>query len=124
MCLVPAALGCSGPEPLDETRNGELTAEDARHPSDGSFYDEHTFEAGEGYRIRVSMESGELDTFLHLSGPDGNWQNDDRSGDDRGSVIDCIASASGTYRILANSHEAGEVGRYVLRIRTDRPVDP
>ena len=129
-CVRIAALvagvalpGCSGPEAIDDSRAGELSASDERHHSDGSYYDEHTFEAGEGYRIVITMDSDELDTFLHLAGPgDGqNWQNDDRSGDDKGSRIECVAPESGTYTIWANSHEEGEVGAYVLGIRTDRP---
>jgi len=126
--FVPAALsfvGCTGPGPIDDSRSGELAATDERHHSDGSFYDEHTFEAGEGYRIVITMESPDFDTFLHLSGPDGsadqNWQNDDRSGDDTSSRIECTAPESGTYTIWANSNREGEVGAYVLHIRTDKP---
>ncbi len=124
--LLFLTTACSGPDPVDETHEGTLSDADQRHHSDGSFYDEYEIEAGEGYRIVVTMESAELDPFLHVFGPedspDQQWQNDDRAGDDRSARIEETAPVSGTYTIWANSHREGETGSYRLRIQTERPA--
>ncbi len=73
------------------------------------------------------MESGEIDPYLHVFGPDDDdaqrWQNDDRAGDDHNARIEETAPVGGTYTVWANSHREGETGHYSLRIQTERPAE-
>jgi serine protease Do len=114
------------PEPLERTKQGRLEAGDALLPQDNSYYDAHPFETGEGWLIVVTMESDDVDSYIHLLGPDGNTllQNDDRAAGDLDAELRIDAPQSGTYVVYANSLNAGETGAYVLTIRTTPPGAP
>ncbi len=120
MFIIGTALalcfaGCSDPEPVDETVNGELTDDDPRVPDDDSPYDEFSFEAGEGWTITGDLQSTAFDTYLWLVGPDGaSIVQDDDGGDGTNSRFSYTTTASGTYTIRANSYDGAGRGAYTL----------
>ena len=48
-------------------------------PSDGSLYEEHSFEGCAGQSVTITVESRDFDTYVALSSPEGKLlaQNDD-----------------------------------------------
>jgi len=120
LALGLLAVGCS-PDPIDETHQGRIEDGDTVLEQDGSLYDEYTFRAAEGMKIVITMDSTELDPYLILLGPDGNkvGENDDVAPpDDTNAKIEMVAPAAGTYRVIANTYEKGQLGAYTLRIQT------
>lgn len=111
-------VGCSGPEPVNETHQGTLEEGDEVLEQDNSRYDEYSFRAKEGWNISVAMNSEAFDTYLHLIGPDGNTiqQNDDVAAGNTNSQITATAPASGEYKVIANSLSQGEQGAYTVTI--------
>jgi len=120
LALAVFVGGCSKPDPVNMNESGALEAGDSTHPDDGSFYDEYTFKAAEGYSITVNMTSDNFDSYLHLRGPDGSdlQQNDDVEPGNLNSRITYTAPSSGEYTVLANSRSAGETGAYNVTIVT------
>ncbi len=117
--LCAAALtACSKPEPVNQTHQGRLEEGDQVLEQDNSLYDEYTFRADEGWNISIAMNSGELDTYLHLIGPDGDTlaQNDDVASGNTNSQVTATAPKAGEYTVLANSLSSGEAGAYTLTI--------
>lgn len=95
---------------------GELARGDETLRS-GEFADEYTFEAGRGESIVVEV-SGDFDTYLIVSDPDGDQEdNDDYEGNSNRSLLTLNASEAGTYRVLVTSYREGETGDYELTIR-------
>ena len=123
LVAIVFAVGCGGPDPVNETHQGELAAGDQTHHQDNSFYDVYTFKAGEGYTMTVTMNSTAFDTFLHLNGPNGeNWQYDDVApGNTATSQIVQVAPSAGEYQVWANSLNAGQTGAYTVTIVTTKP---
>jgi hypothetical protein len=97
--------------------NGELTDSD-RSLDDGSKFDEYTFTGNAGDRIVISMNSGAFDTYLKLMTASGEEvaSNDDREEGDTDSEITVTLPRAGTFKIWANSFEAGSTGAYTLRL--------
>ena len=63
--------------------SGELTKRDPRL-SDDSPYDEYTIELNEGEGVSVEMSSYDVDTYLIVTGPQGEeFSNDDFGGSTR-----------------------------------------
>jgi hypothetical protein len=98
-------------------------------PSDGSRYNEHTFQGQAGQEVTIRMQSRELDTYLILLGPDGNVvaQNDDASSLTINSEITVTLPQSGTYTVIANAYDSSGRGRYSLTVQnlsseTEAPV--
>lgn len=119
--LALAFAGCSDPEPVDQTVTGELSDDDPRVPDDDSPYDEYTFEAGEGWTITGDLSSAAFDTYLWLQGPDGSsLVQDDDGGEGTNSRFTYTTTASGTYKVRANSYDGQGRGAYTLHY-TARP---
>ncbi len=121
--LTLSLTACST-DPVNETHNGDLATGDSTHPRDGSFYDMYTFEAKEGWQIKVRMNSPAFDTYLQLrrQGVDDSaflQENDDINGTDKNSEIAITAPASGTYVVWANSYDSGATGAYTLQIQAN-----
>jgi hypothetical protein len=108
--------GC-GPDPVQRTESGTLEAGDTTHPADGSFYDEYTFSAKEGWRITLTMTSTAFEPFLQLrmkdQGDVGLVQQDGENGT---VVLSTVAGQSTEYLVWANSNTSGETGAYTLMI--------
>jgi hypothetical protein len=117
-CLAMAA--CSGPEPTDQTHNGELTDDDPEVPDDHSRYDVYEFEAERGWAISLEMRSQHFATYLWLIGPNGNSLQQVTANDGNTSRLSFTAPESGDYVVRANSHDGSGRGAYTLRI-TARP---
>jgi hypothetical protein len=98
-----------------------LTAEDALLDAD-IHYQEWTYAGSAGERIRISMISTEIDSYLVLGkeGGDGVFEeivfNDDGPGGTLDSEIDFTLSEDGEYLIRARSYGAGESGSYTLEV--------
>lgn len=117
--LIALALaGCSHPEPVDQTHNGELTDSDPKVEQDNSPYDEYTFDADEGWTITAEMRSTAFDTYLWLIGPNGTSlvQDDDGLGDGTNSRITYTAPERGTYTLRANSYDGAGRGAYSVHV--------
>lgn len=115
LAVALAFAGCSEPEPIDQTVNGELTDSDPRVDQDDSPYDEYTFEAGEGWTITGDLQSQAFDTYVWLIGPEGNsLVQDDDGGEGTNSRFSHTTTAAGTYTIRANSYDGAGRGAYTL----------
>lgn len=99
---------------------GALEPGDNVLASDGSLYDEHTFEGITGQSTTISLESPDFDTYLFLIGPDGDVvaENDDVSSDDLNSELTVTLEADGVYTIVTNGFDAQSQGSYTLTMTT------
>jgi len=88
-------------------------------PSDGSLYEEHTFEGRAGQSVTITVESSDFNTYVALFGPDLKLlaTNDDISPSNTNSALTFTLSASGRYRVIVNASNKGERGRYNLTVR-------
>jgi len=88
-------------------------------PSDGSLYEQHTFEGRAGQSVTISVESSDFDTYVALFSPDGELlaKNDDISRSNSNSSLTVALPASGRYRVIVNAYKKGERGRYTLTVR-------
>jgi hypothetical protein len=88
----------------------------------GELSDVYEFEGEAGQAIRLELRSEEFDTYMALLTPtDEVIQNDDYDGQTSLSVVGLVLPESGTYRVVATSYDAGEMGRYSLAVAA---VDP
>lgn len=122
-----AMIGCSKPEPINQTHTGRIETGDSVLQTDNSLYDAYPFKAAEGMTITATMTSTEFDTYLHLIDAQGNQiaQNDDDAtmgagpnGGQTNSKIVFTAPSTGDYQIYANAFQAGQMGAYTLTITT------
>ena len=68
------------------------------------------------------MSSNQIDSYLILlNSEDQELAQDDDSGEDKNARIIIILPKDGTYKLLANSYEAGESGKYELKIEAISP---
>jgi len=99
----------------------QLSPEDALL-DDGIHYQEWSYPGRAGERIRITMASTELDSYLVLGreDPDGTFRelvfNDDGPAGDLDSEIDFTLPEEGDYLIRARSFGAGERGNYMLEV--------
>lgn len=112
-------LSTSGISPILLKEQGTLGPDSQVLQSDGTPYQEYTFQGRQGQSITVLMESEDFDTFLILVGPDEQviGQNDDASSGTLNSVLTMTLPATGTYRIIANAYERSGRGTYVVTVR-------
>jgi tetratricopeptide (TPR) repeat protein len=87
--------------------------------SDGSLFQEHTFEGRTGQTVTITMLSNEFDTYLLLVDANGNTlaENDDFSPTNLSSQITITLPTNGTYRVLANAFDSTGRGQYILTVR-------
>lgn len=112
-------LSTSGISPILLKEEGSLGSDSQLLQSDGTPYQEHTFEGQQGQTITVLLESQDFDPFLILVGPDEQviGQNDDASARTLNSLLTVTLPATGTYRIIANAYERTGQGNYVVTVR-------
>lgn len=84
----------------------------------------HTLEGRAGQRVRISLTSGQFDTVLRLTGPNGfSVENDDAPGGQTlNSLIDAELPADGTYRLTVSAY--GNQGGGSYRLATMDPANP
>ncbi len=104
------------PDALPPGREGALSVGDAKtglleprdeQAGDGPFQDRWTFEARQGQRYRVDMNSTDLDSYLTILEPDGQVvaANDD-AGNGLDAMVTFAAPAPGRYTALASNFGA------------------
>lgn len=112
-------LSTSGISPVLLKEEGTLGPDSQVLQSDGTPYQEYSFQGREGQTITILLESEDFDTFLILLGPDEQvvGQNDDASARTLNSLLTVTLPATGTYRILANAYERTGQGNFVVTVR-------
>ncbi|MGB0563098.1 MAG: hypothetical protein ACPGVO_15030 [Spirulinaceae cyanobacterium] len=98
-------------------RQGSLESSDRRY-DDGSFYDEHLFQGGQGQSITINLSSTQFDTFLAVFDANGQEilaQNDDADGSN--SRVTLVLPYDGLYRIFVNGYNATDLGSYSITIQ-------
>ncbi|MEB3281972.1 MAG: PPC domain-containing protein [Lyngbya sp.] len=102
---------------LDE--QGELGEGDSVLASDGSLYDEYTFEGTEGQEVTISLDSSEFDTYLAIFTPDNKLleEHDDINQSNSNSQITVTLPSDGVYRVIVNSYDDKGRGKYNLKIK-------
>jgi S1-C subfamily serine protease len=109
------------PQPIalnGENLSGTLSRDDNILPADNSVFDLYSFEGREGEVVTITMNSNEIDAYLILIAPGGQdiAQDDDSAGGTDARIVATLP-VDGTYWIVANSYQAGELGRYTLQAR-------
>lgn len=101
---------------------GNLDRESNVLPVDNSYYDLYAFEGKAGQKISIDMSSNQIDSYLILlNSNDQELAQDDDSGGEKNARIIITLPEDGTYKLLANSYEAGESGEYQLKIEAISP---
>ena len=105
-------------EPILLQAESQLNPNGPRLQSDGSLYQEHSFEGMAGQTVTIIMESTEFDPFLILLDPNGNdvSQNDDMSATIVDAAITVELPMTGTYTIVANAYDGSGSGRYQITV--------
>lgn len=101
------------------TMNGAFIAGEISEESnvfdDQSYFDAYIFEGQAGQVVEIVMESGDVDSYLMLFGPNGEGiAEDDDSYGNSNAYITVTLPEDGVYTIFANTYEAGEMGRYQI----------
>jgi len=97
---------------------GELRPTDPQLPS-GKYYDSYTFQWAAGSRIRIEMNSTDLDTYLTLRYPSGREEtNDDREPGNFNAMIDTTVTETGTYQLTATTFSSNQTGDYTLIVHS------
>ncbi|MDJ0557150.1 MAG: trypsin-like peptidase domain-containing protein [Microcoleaceae cyanobacterium MO_207.B10] len=97
--------------------DGNLGTESKVLPVDNSYYDLYAFEGKAGQKLSIDMSSKQIDPYLILLSSNGQeLAQDDDSGGEKNARIVITLPENGTYKLLANSYEAGESGDYKLKI--------
>ncbi len=98
---------------------GYLEEGDAILPTDGSFYDEYSFEGRENQEVTITLESLDFDTYLAIFTPENKLlqEHDDISQENSNSEMKITLQKAGTYRIIVNSYHNNGQGKYTLKVR-------
>ena len=104
---------------LNRSVTGQLDRNSSVLPTDRSFFNAYTFEGRAGQQVEVEMSSSDLDPYLILLAPDGqNIAQDDDSAGGSNARLSATLPSNGIYTVLANTYNAGETGRYSIRMGT------
>ncbi|MFB2980696.1 trypsin-like peptidase domain-containing protein [Microseira sp. BLCC-F43] len=95
--------------------SGRLSSGDNILRKDQSLCDAYSFVGKASQWVRIDMVSLEFDPYLILLDPNGVQLSSDQGGSDPYAEIGIQLQSDGTYRVIANSHSAGESGVYNLR---------
>lgn len=121
LSVVEAAIVPSVPRPIEvgQTVRGELTVEDPEFEN-GRYYHEYVVTVSAGDQLRITMRSGEIDSYLRWGTMNGaefdELEGDDDSGGDLDSQLTVRVGQSGTYVIRVSAVEQHSVGPYTLTI--------
>jgi hypothetical protein len=93
---------------------GELTNQDAQLYG-GEYADAYTFRGQAGQQVSISMESSAIDTYLILTAPSGDTEdNDDAHPNTLNSMIQTTLPETGEYTITCTTYAPEELGPYIL----------
>lgn len=112
-------VASAGVSPVLLKEEGQLGSNSQILQSDGSPYDEYTFQGRAGQNVTILLESSEFDPFVILIGPNEQviGQNDDASPRTLNSLLTATLPITGTYRIIANAYDRTGRGSYILTVR-------
>ncbi len=114
---APVVAVIQRPIEVGQTVSGELTTSDPELDGGGYFH-EYVVTAAAGDSFRITMRSGEFDSYLRwgttLGGAFNEIATDDDSGGDLDSMLEVRVTRAGTYVIRVSSLGAGTVGPYQL----------
>jgi hypothetical protein len=98
---------------------GMLEEGDAVLSSDGSLYDEYTFEGQAGQSITITLQSEQFDTYLALLDPEQKviGENDDIAQENDDSELTVTLPSNGTYTVIANGFDSTSRGEYMLEVK-------
>jgi len=124
--LFSVELVDRGPQPMPGsmlvgvTARGTLTETDAT-ADDNSFYDAYRVTLQEGEKLRLTMVSNEVDSFVTVGRVDdeGGYEalgSDDDGLSDTHAKLDWTAPTSGEYEIRAGTFQQGQTGAYALNV--------
>jgi len=101
------------------TVTGTLASSDCLSPEGNYYADWYTFSGSANQRVTITMNSGEVDSYLTLYHPSGAVaaRNDDGGGN-LNARIDTVLSSNGVYRLEASTFNEYTAGAYVLRLET------
>jgi len=87
--------------------------------SDGSLYDEYSFQGVAGQSVAINLTSSDFDTYLLLQNSRGQKisESDDISSNNSNSQLFLTLPYTGTYRLIVNAYDENGRGRYLLIIR-------
>ena len=94
---------------------GDLGRGDATLSS-GEFVDTYTLDVRAGQRLGVELTSDDFDTYILVTHPSGEQDDNDdcEPGQTSRSCLDVVADESGTWRVAVTSYQPGEAGDYAL----------
>lgn len=117
----------------DRRFDGDLREGDTTIRS-GEFVDAYEVAVEAGRTVTVEMTSRDFDTYLIVTDPDGDQEDNDdcEPGETSRSCVTVTPRRSGTMRVLATSYQPGETGRYAIEVagggasagRPDSPSRP
>jgi hypothetical protein len=112
------------PIKVGDTVEGELSDADPEL-DEGGFFHEYVIDAAAGDNLRITLRSGEFDSYLRWGTKAGNTftelASDDDSGGDLDSQLTVRADAAGRYVIRVSALGSGEVGPYQLSVERVTP---
>lgn len=115
---VPVAV-VQRPVRAGQTIEGELSAGDPEL-DEGGYFHEYVLDATSGDEFRITLRSGEFDSFLRFGTKNGDAfteiSSDDDGGGDLDSQLTARVSSSGRYVIRVSSLGSGSVGPYTLSV--------
>ena len=85
--------------------------------SDGSVFDEYTFNGQKNKSIKITLESSDFPTILLLIDPNGNWIKkhfDLGNKKPHSSLIQISLPSNGNYRVIINGYKKEHRGKYTL----------
>ena len=130
MLLVPLptiAQETSGTEVGDEANvllevDGVLDLQDAQL-EDGRHYDAHPLMVDGGQILKISVESGEFDTYLRFVNPAGEIVTENDDSDATNSLIVLQVPQAGTYEIWVHGFDGQQLGNYQLTAQLGTELD-
>jgi hypothetical protein len=103
--------------------SGRLSAGDPQLRS-GELFDAYTLAGQRGQQLEIRLVSSEFDPYVQIAGPGGfsAFNDDDVDGGTNNSHLVVVLPADGTYRLVATSYRAGEMGQYQLSVGATNAV--
>jgi hypothetical protein len=103
---------------------GVLSESSAEDPNGGGRFQEFTYRARAGERLRVHASSSDIDAYVALGTGTGDdfevIAEDDDSGSGLDAELEWTVEEDGEYTIRVSSAVFGEMGPFVLRVDSDR----
>ncbi|MEB3281971.1 MAG: DVUA0089 family protein [Lyngbya sp.] len=88
-------------------------------PSDGSRYDEYSFDGVAGQAVTIRLESSDFDPYVALFSPNGQLvgENDDANSSEKNAALTLTLPMTGRYRVVVNAYDSTGQGDYLLTVR-------